>query len=315
MAAVMSPEEVETVWPALPLREWQDTYETLHRWCQIVGKTCLALAPFQNHWWHCALHLSEHGLRTQTLFHQQRLIELEFDFIDSALIARTSDGAAGRVELAPRSVADFYAEYLDLVNTLGFSHKIRAIPSEMPDTLPFAGDTLHSAYDAQSARRCWQILLLADRVLKQFRSRFYGKCSPSHFWWGGFDLACTRFSGQPAPKHPGGVPNLPDWVTREAYSHECISAGWWPGNVGGPVSEPAFYAYAYPEPPGCPTAEVRPAAARYDLTLHEWILPYEAVRTARDPDAELMAFLESTYDAAARLGQWDLALVQMNPPG
>jgi Family of unknown function (DUF5996) len=311
----MNPQEVYDAWPGLPLAGWQDTYETLHRWCQIVGKTSLALAPFQNHWWHCALHVSERGLRTQPLFHQQRLIELEFDFIDSALIARTSDGAAGRVELAPRSVADFYAEYLDLVNTLGFPHKIYPIPSEMADTLPFAGDTVHAAYDADAARSCWQILLLADRVLKKFRSGFYGKCSPSHFWWGGFDLACTRFSGKAAPEHPGGVPNLPDWITREAYSHECISAGWWPGNVGGPVSEPAFYAYAYPEPPGCPTAKVRPAAARYDLALREWILPYEAVRTASNPDAELMAFLETTYDAAAGLGHWDRALVRMNSTG
>jgi len=309
----MIADEVEVGWPELALEEWQDTFDTLHRWSQIVGKTCLEFAPFQNHWWHVAFQVSARGLRTPALFHEGRSFEIELDFSDSALHVRCEDGATGRMELVPRTVADFYAEYIDVLGTLGFPLRIRPVPNEMSDTLPFPEDTTHSVYDADAARRCWLLLTQADRVLRNFRSSFYGKCSPSHFWWGGFDLACTRFSGRTAPKHPGGIPNLPDWVTREAYSHECISAGWWPGTPGGPVAEPAFYAYAYPEPAGCPNAKVRPAGARYDQALREWILPYEAVRTSRDPDAYLMEFLESTYDAAARLGKWDKELIRTPP--
>jgi len=232
-------------------------------------------------------------------------IELEFDFLDHQLVARTSDGVTKSIALAPRSVADFYEDYLGLLAALGLDAKIWPVPQEMADTVHFAADREHASYDADAAQRCWRILAHADRVLKRFRGPFLGKSSPSHFWWGGFDLACTRFSGRPAPRHPGGIPHLADSVTREAYSHECISAGWWPGSVGGPVAEPAFYAYAYPEPVGCPEATVRPAATRYLQALREWILPYEAVRAAPDPEGTLLEFLQSTYAAAADRGGWD----------
>jgi hypothetical protein len=297
-------------WPSLPLEEWRDTYETFHRFLQIIGKTCLALAPFENHWWHCAMRVTPRGLRTPPLFHGERTIEIDFDLIGSTLDVHSSDGRSGSIALRPRSVADFYAEYCALVSSMGFSHYIRPIPQEMSDTLRFDQDRLHSNYDIDAVQRCWQILRESDRLLENFRSNFYGKCSPSHFWWGGFDLACTRFSGRSAPVHPGGIPNLSDRVTREAYSHECISAGWWPGSEGGPVSEPAFYAYAYPEPAGCPTAKIRPAEASYHVALHEWILPYDAVRRAPDPDSMVLEFLESTYEVASTLGNWDPALVR-----
>jgi hypothetical protein len=298
-------------WPALPLAEWQATYDTLHLWTQIVGKTRLALAPMQNHWWQVALYVTSRGLSTSPMpygLHGERALELEFDFVGHQLVARTSDGDTRTLPLSARPVAEFYREYLELLRSLGVEVAIYPVPAEMTEVVPFPEDRIHASYDADAAQRCWRVLLQGDRVLKAFRGRFIGKCSPVHFWWGGFDLACTRFSGRPAPPHPGGIPNVPDSVTREAYSHECISAGWWPG--GGAVAEPAFYAYAYPEPPGCATAPVRPAAARYDSAMREWILPYEAVRTAPDPDAVLLEFLESTYVAAASLGGWDRAALE-----
>jgi hypothetical protein len=275
-------------WPHLPLSDWADTQTTLHRWTQIVGKTRLALAPMQNHWWQVALYVTARGLGTSPMPYAKGNIELEFDFLDHQLVARTSDGVTKSIALAARSVADFYKDYLGLLAALGVDAKIWPVPQEMADTVHFAADREHASYDADAAQRCWRILAHTDRVLKRFRGPFLGKSSPSHFWWGGFDLACTRFSGRPAPPHPGGIPHLADFVTREAYSHECISAGWWPGNVGGPVAEPAFYAYAYPEPVGCPEASVRPAAARYLLAMREWILPYEAVRAAPDPEGALL---------------------------
>ena len=292
-------------WPHLPLSDWADTQTTLHRWTQIVGKTRLALAPMQNHWWQVALYVTARGLGTSPMPYAKGNIELEFDFLDHQLVARTSDGVTKSIALAPRSVADFYTDYLGLLAALGVDAKIWPVPQEMADTGHFAADRDHASYDADAAQRCWRVLAHTDRVLKRFRGLFLGKSSPSHFWWGGFDLACTRFSGRAAPPHPGGIPHLADFVTREAYSHECISAGWWPGNVGGPVAEPAFYAYAYPEPVGCPEAPVRPAAARYLLALREWILPYEAVRAAPDPEGALLEFLQSTYAAAADRGGWD----------
>jgi hypothetical protein len=294
-------------WPALPLVEWQDTYATLHRWLQIVGKTRLALAPMQNHWWQVVLYLTSRGLGTSPMPAGDRMLEIEFDFIDHELQARTSDGAARSLPLAPRSVAEFYDEYMALLRELGVAPRIRPIPVELADVLPFREDRVHAAYDADAAQRCWGALLSADRVLKEFRGRFLGKSSPSHFFWGSFDLACTRFSGRRAPTHPGGVPNCPDYVTREAYSHECISAGWWPGSIGSPVSEPAFYAYAYPEPPGCAESAIGPDGAAYNTAMHEWILPYEAVRRSTDPDTMVMKFLESTYAAAATRGSWNRA--------
>jgi hypothetical protein len=292
-------------WPQLRLNDWADTLTTLQRWTQMVGKTRLALAPMQNHWWQVALYVTARGLGTSPMPYAKGNVELEFDFLDHKLVARTSDGATRSIPLAPRSVADFYRDYLQLLAELGVAAKLRPVPQEMADTTRFSADREHGSYDADAAQRCWRILTHADRVLKQFRGRFLGKSSPSHFWWGGFDLACTRFSGRPAPPHPGGIPHLADRVTREAYSHECISAGWWPGSAGGPVAEPAFYAYAYPEPAGCPDAPVRPAATSYHMGMREWILPYEAVRVARDPEGALLEFFQSTYEAAADRGGWD----------
>lgn len=297
-------------WPPLPLADWQDTRDTLQRWFQIVGKTRLALAPMQNHWWQVVLHPSVRGLTTTPMPAGDRSLEVEFDFLDHRLTARTSDGAIRALELAPMAVADFYTRYRALLRDLGVQVRMWPQPSEMPDTLRFPEDRQHASYDPDAARRCWHILLQSHRVLSAFRGRFLGKCSPVHFWWGGFDLACTRFSGRPAPPHPGGIPNLADRVTREAYSHECISVGWWPGGGGAPILEPAYYAYAYPEPAGCPEATIRPGAARYDLALREWILPYDAVRTAADPDAALLEFAHSTYDAAATLAGWDRAALE-----
>jgi hypothetical protein len=218
------------------------------------------------------------------------------------------------LRLRPQSVADFYGEYREMLRALDVDVRIRPVPAEMETVVPFPEDRTHAAYDADAAQRCWRALTQADRVMRAFRGRFLGKCSPVHFWWGGFDLSCTRFNGKVAPPHPGGIPNLPDWITREAYSHECISAGWWPG-MAGVLDEPAFYAYAYPEPPGCPEAAIRPAEASYHPGLRDWILPYEAVRSAPDPDAMLLEFLESTYDVAAGLGKWDRpALEVVSPP-
>ncbi len=265
-------------WPALPLDGWQATYETLHLWTQMVGKTRLALSPMENHWWQVALYVTPRGLTTSPIPHGRRTFEVSFDFVDHLLIARTSDGDTRTLPLEARPVADFYRDYLALLRSLGLDVHIWPRPSEIDGAIPFPDDRVHAAYDPDAAQRCWRVMVQADRVMKRFRGRFLGKCSPVHFWWGAFDLACTRFSGRRAPRHPGGVPNLPDYVAVEGYSHECISAGWWPG--GGALAEPAFYAYAYPEPPGCPEARVRPAAAYYHSELHEWILPYEAVRTA-----------------------------------
>jgi hypothetical protein len=299
-----------SAWPPLPLGDWADTYGTLHRWMQMVGKTRLALAPTQNHWWHVTLYVTARGLGTSPIPYDGSSFEIEFDFLDHRLLTRTSEGSTRSIPLAPRSVADFYDEYIRMLAALGIAARIWPVPVEMTDRLPFTQDRAHAAYDGDAAQRCWRILAQADRVLKQFRGRFLGKSSPSHFWWGSFDLSCTRFSGRPAPPHPGGVPNCPDYVTREAYSHECISAGWWPGSVGGPVAEPAFYAYAYAEPAGYPDAPMRPAAAAYHPALRDWILPYEAVRNAPDPDRMLLEFLQSTYQAAAEHGGWDRAQLE-----
>lgn len=294
-----------SVWPQLPLSDWADTYATLHRWVQMVGKTRLALAPMQNHWWQVTLYLTARGLGTSPIPYDERSFEIELDFLDHRLLMRTSDAAMQSIPLAPRSVADFYREYLGMLAALGVEARIWPVPVEIADPTPFTADRVHASYDADAAQRCWRILAHTDRVLKQFRGRFLGKSSPSHFWWGSFDLSCTRFSGRRAPLHPGGVPNCPDYVTHEAYSHECISAGWWPGSEGGAVAEPAFYAYAYPEPAGFSDALVRPAAASYHPAMREWILPYDAVRAARDPEGALLEFLQSTYEAAAERGGWD----------
>jgi hypothetical protein len=294
-----------TPWPALPLDDWQTTYATLHRWTQIVGKTRLGLAPFENHWWHCTLYVTARGLTTSPMPYRDGVVEIEFDILSDLLVARTNSGDESSVRLEDKPVAEFYREYRALLAKLGVDVHIVPTPNEVLDATPFPEDRKHATYDGEAARRWWHALTEADRLLKRFRGGFAGKCSPSHFWWGGFDLACTRFSGRPAPPYAGQVPNCPPYVMLEAYSRECISAGWWPGTAGTAVTEPAFYAYAYPEPAGCSAAPIEPAAAFYHPEMREWILPHEQVRAADDPDAMVLQFLESTYETAAALGRWD----------
>jgi hypothetical protein len=292
-------------WPALPLASWNDTRDTLHMWTQIVGKTRLALAPMVNHWWHIPLYVSARGLTTSRMPYGNAGFSVELDFIDHTLQIQRDDGRTWSMALAPRSVADFYQAYMAGLRSLGIDVHIWPVPVEIADGIRFTDDETHGSYDARAASDFWRALAQASRVLEIFRGRFIGKASPVHFFWGSFDLACTRFNGARAPQHPGGVPGLPDWITREAYSHECISAGWWPGAIGSAIVEPVFYAYAYPEPKGCPTAQIRPDAGFYHDVMHEWILPYDAVRTSADPDAAALDFFQSTYDAAATLGSWD----------
>jgi hypothetical protein len=302
--------EATASWPRLDLEEWAPTEATLHRWLQIIGKTRLALAPMQNHWWQIVLYLTARGLTTSPMPYANQTVEVDLDFIDHALTIMTSDGETATLRLAPTSVADFFAQYMSALRSVGVDSRIWPVPCELPDTLRFTEDREHASYDADAAHRCWQALVCADRALKKFRGRFLGKSSPSHLWWGAFDIACTRFSGRLAPTHPGGIPNLPDRVTREAYSHECISAGWWPGTIGGPVAEPAFYAYSYPEPAGCDVAPIRPEGAYYHPDMHEWILPYDIVRQSPEPERLALEFFQSTYDVAADLGKWDRAALE-----
>jgi Family of unknown function (DUF5996) len=300
----MAPDVVtDEAWPSLPLQAWQDTFATLHMWTQIVGKTRLALSPMVNHWWNVTFYLTSRGLTTSAMPHGKRTFSVDFDFIDHALLVRTSDGAVAALPLAPRSVADFYREYRALLRSLDLDVRIWPHPVEVERAVPFAEDREHASYDATYAHRFWRVLTQADRVMQHFRGGFLGKSSPVHFFWGGCDLAVTRFSGRRAPEHPGGIPNVGDWVTREAYSHEVSSCGFWPG--GGPVAEPIFYAYAYPEPPGFAEMRIAPREAYYSQDMREFFLPYEAVRTAEHPDDVLLAFLQSTYEAAADLGHWD----------
>lgn len=292
-----------TQWPPLPLDDWKETYATLHRWTQIVGKVRLAQTPWINHSWHVTLYVTSRGLTTSPIPHDTRAFQLDFDFIDHQLVLRTSDGQTRSLALRPRSVADLYRELMARLQELNLGVRIFSRPNELEDATPFTEDDAHASYDADAAHRCWRVLVQAERVFTEFRARFLGKCSPVHFFWGAFDLAVTRFSGRPAPVHPGGVPHLPDWVVREAYSHEVSSAGFWPG--GGAIPYPAFYSYAYPEPPGYKDAAIRPAGAFYSPELREFILPYDAARTADAPDPVLVEFLQSTYEAAANLGRWD----------
>ena len=293
----------DPVWPELPLAQWQDTYATLHMWTQIVGKTRLALAPMQNHWWQIALYVTPRGLTTSAMPYGKRSLAVEFDFLDHALSLRTSDGGARALPLRARPVADFYAEYMATLRSLGVEVALTPSPVEVPVAIPFAEDREHASYDPDAAQRCWRVLLQADRVLKRFRGRFLGKSSPVHFFWGSFDLAATRFSGRRAPRHGGGAPNCPDYVMVEAYSHECSSCGFWPG--GGAIAEPVFYAYTYPEPAGYADNAVHPQGAYYHREMREFILPYEVVRRSTVPDDLLLDFVQSTYEAAADCGRWD----------
>ena len=299
-------------WPSLPFNEWQDTYATLHMWTQIVGKIRLIQRPWVNHSWHVSLYVTSRGLTTSPIPFGNRTCQIDFDFIDHRLLISVSDGGLASMALQARPVADFYAELMATLAELGVGVKIHTTPNELADGIPFEQDYTHASYDADYAHRLWLALVQADRVLKKFRSCFIGKSSPSHFFWGSFDLALTRFSGRLAPDHPGGVPQCPDWVTREAYSHEVSSCGFWPG--GGPVLYPVFYSYAYPEPAGFGTAPMRPDKAIYESSLHEFILPYDDVRLAPSPDALLLEFLQSSYEAAARLGNWHRSALERKEP-
>jgi hypothetical protein len=298
-------------WPELPLAVWRDTCETLHLWTQVVGKIRYAQAPWLNHSWHVTLYVTTRGLTTSPIPDGTRSFQIDFDLIDHVLLISTSDGAERQFALAGHSVASFYASVMAALAELGIDLTIDEMPNELPDPIRFSQDSRHATYDAGAVRRFFQALVNADRVFKQFRTSFIGKASPVHFFWGSFDLAVTRFSGRRAPKHPGGVPNLPDAVACEAYSHEVSSAGFWPGS--GAIDYPAFYSYAYPEPPGYRTTKVRPEAASFNETLGEFILPYDAVRTASDPDEALLEFLQSTYDAAANAGKWDRDALECEP--
>jgi hypothetical protein len=290
-------------WPSLSLEAWEDTYATLHRWTQIVGKIRLVQTPWINHSWHVPLYVTARGLTTSAVPHGVRTFEITFDFLSHELLIQTSDGGAEAIPLRPQSVAAFHDEVLRALDGLGVPVTIHGSPNELEDATPFAEDRAHDSYDPEYATRCWEVLVQANRVLQEFRANFLGKCSPVHFFWGSFDLAVTRFSGRLAPPHPGGIPNLPDWIAREAYSHEVSSCGFWPG--GGPHPYPLFYSYAYPEPEGFASAPVQPEAAFYSNELREWVLPYDAVRSAASQDEALLAFLRTTYEAAAELGRWD----------
>ncbi len=290
-------------WPSLPLEAWIETCETLHLWMQIVGKVRLTQSSWVNHAWHVTLYMTARGLTTSPIPHGARTFQIDFDFVAHQLVLQTSDGGAGGFALEPQSVAVFYKRLMAELEKLALPVDIHRLPNEVADAVPFDQDETHRAYDPEYVNRFWRILMQADRVFKEFRARFIGKCSPVHFFWGGPDLAVTRFSGRPAPEHPGGIPNLPDWVTREAYSHEVSSCGFWPG--GGAVPYAAFYSYAYPEPAEFSLAPVKPSAAFYSTDLREFILPYDAVRQSESPDSMLLDFLQSTYEAAANLAQWD----------
>jgi hypothetical protein len=292
------PQDEPECWPALPLASWQDTCATLHMWTQVVGKVRLALTPLVNHWWNVPLYVTARGLTTSAIPYRHRAFELRFDFLGQQLVLETSDGIVESLALEPRSVADFYRECLGMLRAAGIAVKIWPMPVEVPNPIPFDQDRTHAAYDPERAATFWRILLSVDEVLHQFRAGFVGKVSPVHFFWGSFDLAVTRFSGRRAPERPGA-----DAVTREAYSHEASSVGFWPGATGG--VDAAFYSYAAPAPAGFAEATVRPGSARFDTQLGEFLLPYEAVRQSVSPTRSLLDFCQSTYEAAANLGGWD----------
>jgi hypothetical protein len=299
-------------WPPLPFAEWKDTAITLHMWTQIVGKIRLVLSPWTNHSWHVTLYVTSRGLTTSPIPYGSYTFEILFDFIDHQLLIDKSDGARRTIPLKPQSVAEFYRNVMKTLSDLELPVTINTMPNEIENPIPFDQDEEHRSYDSEYANRFWRVLVQSDRVFKEFRSRFCGKCSPVHFFWGSFDLAVTRFSGRPAPPHPGGVPHLPDEITREAYSQEVSSLGFWPGNAAAPT--PLFYSYAYPEPPGFAQAKIRPDAAFYEAKLREFILPYDAVRSAKKPDEVLLEFAQSAYDAASKLGKWDRDALEEKKP-
>ncbi len=301
----------EAVWPELPYSAWSDTCTTFHLWLQIVGKIRTALVPWQNHQWHVTLHLTSRGLTTRPMHRDGGALQLDLDLIDHVLRITTSVGGRGEVKLRPRSVADFHAAVMGELTRLGSPVEIHPTPNEVADPIPFAENERDGAYDPEYVHRYWQVLLRTTRVFEDFRADFVGKCSPVHLFWGAMDLAVTRFSGRDAPEHPGGIPNLPDWVTREAYSHEVSSAGFWAGDPSHP--HPTYYSYAYPSPEGFSEAPVQPDAAHWHDRLSEFVLPYDAVRRAPSPEAALRSFLDSTYVAAADLGKWDRQRLEWGP--
>lgn len=285
-------------WPELPLAFWKDTYATLHMWTQIAGKVRLALSPPVNHWWHVPFYVSARGLNSSPIPYGARVFEVEFDFLRHQVSINCSDGQTQTVALYPRAVADFYREFMSALTALGIEVKIWKMPVEVPDPIPFDRDHQHASYDGDAAQRFWRILLSAAGVMKEFRGRFIGKSSPVHFFWGSFDLAVTRFSGRRAPEREGA-----DAMTREAYSHECSSAGFWPGGSG--VDGAAFYSYTVPEPEGFAAETVRPGAAFYHPQLREFLMMYDDLRSMESPKSALLEFFESTYQAGARLGHWE----------
>ncbi|WP_127783810.1 DUF5996 family protein [Rhodococcus sp. X156] len=298
--------EPSVPWPSLRVADWTPTRDTLHMWTQILGKVRLVDAPMVNHWWQVPLYVTARGLSTSAVPHGHKVFDMELDFFDHQLLLRSSDGQVRSVALEPKPVADFYAQAMQALDELGLGTQIQASPNEVDPAIPFAEDDQHSQYDPAAAHLFWAQLVRANRALQQFRSSFIGKCSPVHLFWGSLDLACTRFSGRPAPTHPGGAPHCADWVMVEAYSHEVSSAGFWPG--GG--EEGAFYSYAYPEPPGFAASALVPAEAAYDAQLQQFLLPYEAVRTAEHPDQLLQQFLRTTYEAAADGAGWDRSALE-----
>jgi uncharacterized protein DUF5996 len=302
----------DEVWPPLPFAEWKETAATLHMWTQIIGKIRLALSPWTNHSWHVTLYVTSRGLTTSPIPHGAFTFEITFDFIDHQLHIEKSDGGRRMIELKPRSVADFYRTVMRTLVDLDLAVSINTTPNEIENPIPFDRDEDHRSYDPEYANRFWRVLAQSDRVFKEFRSRFCGKCSPVHFFWGSFDLAVTRFSGRPAPPHPGGIPHLPDAITREAYSQEVSSLGFWPGNAAAPT--PIFYSYAYPEPAGFAESKIQPEAGSYHKQMREFILPYDVVRSAESPDEVLLDFAQSAYDAASRLGKWDRDALQEVKP-
>jgi hypothetical protein len=303
---------MQPAWPALPYDAWKDTYETLHLWTQIAGKVRLACMPWLNHCWQVALYLTARGLTTARMPYAGESLQVDFDFVAHEFVVRTSRGDQRSIALVPMSVADLHRAAMDALRAVQMPVRINPLPSEIENRVPFDADEAHRAYDAEYVQRCWRILCSAADVFTRFRSRFYGKASPVHFFWGGFDLAVTRFSGRVAPPHPGGIPNLPDRVTRDAYSHEVSSCGFWPGGAAAPY--PLFYSYAYPEPPGFAGSAVQPSGARYDPALREFVLPYDAVRDAADPEDTLMEFLQTAYEAAAERAGWDRPALETQPP-
>jgi hypothetical protein len=308
----MAGESREHAWPSLDYSAWRETSATLQLWTQIVGKIRLTLGPWINHSWGVTLYVTARGLSTSLIPYGTRAFEIEFDFTRHELRITTAEGDERVITLLPRSVASFYGEVMSKLRELAIEVQIGMKPNETLEAIPFDRDEKHAAYDLEYANRFWRVLLQADRIFKKFRSRFCGKCSPVHFFWGSFDLAVTRFSGRPAPPHPGGIPHLPDAITREAYSQEVSSLGFWPGNDQIPTA--LFYSYAYPSPDGFADAKVKPAAASFHPQLREFVLPYEDVRGAESPDDTILEFAQSTYDAASTLAKWDRAALEEKKP-